>query len=1012
MRERALAEKEAAIAAQEREVQQSKKASQELIQSAADMHRIELIAKVPPTALLSGITSDTEAQQESQQRPLLPHVDPSPGDKRNTVTNQISKFSDEVSAIQDLDDDDDDDDDDGGGSPEHIDVHSHHSGTSSMSLEKSEAIKVSSNIISTAAKDLSSPEKLRLVGSTTSPREESRPSPTANNRISTAAVSTFASNRMDNAATTLLKDSKSSTSAKFTSTAALVAPQTQAPASAPVSIKLQPAVIEPEQGEEKKKAGFSSIGRALVGFFGTKKPQPVAAPASAAHEAVKPPSTIPSGKTGSAMSVPALGVTEKEKEQISAALAPAPAALSLPVVAAPEEPRPMTRVTVTDHSEGAPVVAMTPTGPVAVDSSQWQALVTNAASYQPDHHGLAELIKAQTDGEKILDEYRERHRDSKRRRNSPTVPTKSTDSHVDDSEVAHAYLNLVEVHLSQSDIWKNHGDILPAIVHRDHAVRLHLRVQREFPDERLVPTTIHIKRSLFSTTAMLKKSSHRLVASVRSMRSLSDRHLPSTSNDAPEDDSEYTGHEDSTMGPQPFPVEYTIGIYNALMNLANEVNLHWLVEAYYREAMELKYGIPCYLARADIALNAPMTNHPTTRRAMSTYIEDLAALGPETKIKTQELHVEVEAMCSALYDKIHAPAAGDREDTALHLSIRVAKLCEQLAQEYIAGGALLAAVAAREKGYRACQAPAPEFSMRVLGSLGVLSRLAGAKTAAEKYFMEMQTVGAKLTGAKMPLNAASNSIDALDIPKGAVLDLAYYTTHQADLYRTNGYFKKASKLLDSTCKELEAHYGSEYEHPIPAASKCSYHLSLVGSMCHLEAFFDTEAALPPCVGSLDIDIASLSGAGTVDPSQWKGFGGKLSGLMSFRSLFLPRSENAMRNTLYPLKSREETASTDENFSMMDAQQKRSVLSHALYVLDTDPTKILAKKLHEISSRNQVSPQASKRIESLLSELNRQANSPSPDMMRSADYILMEKKQREQKLYVKPPFGVKLTPIWS
>ena len=373
-------------------------------------------------------------------------------------------------------------------------------------------------------------------------------------------------------------------------------------------------------------------------------------------------------------------------------------------------------------------------------------------------------------------------------------------------------------------------------------MRIHLRVQREYPNERLIPRTVDIKRHLLSAALTMRKSKD-----IRLMRSLSNENTCENH----DSNAEIEGSANESM---PFPVEYSIGLYNSLMNLANKENLHWLVEAYYREAMELKYSIPCYIARSDVDSTEKVTKEEVT----PSYVDELASLEPGVKAKTTALSIEIEALSGVLDRKIKDIPDGDTDEVVHHVAIRMSKLCENLAQEYIAAGALLAAVEVRERGYRACPSPTLEFSIRMLGSLGVLSRIAGAKTAADRYFVEMQAAG-KLVSSELRMSPS-----ALGIPDGVLLDLAYFTAYQADLYRTNGYHKKANKLLMVACRDLESHYGSEYEHPISAATKYSYYLSLVGSLAPVETFFKIEAAVPPFCGTLDIDAVYPERTSAVD----------------------------------------------------------------------------------------------------------------------------------------------------
>ena len=149
-REKALAEKEAAIAAQELEVERNKNTCNELLRSAADLQRIEMTINkrgnntdAQPT-VESPNPSNSMVQHSSSQGSPVPasHGRQPSSDRTNFIERMLN---DDISAIQDADDD---------GSLLDLDTHSHHSNSSSISQVRLEAMKVSRDVISVAAQEL------------------------------------------------------------------------------------------------------------------------------------------------------------------------------------------------------------------------------------------------------------------------------------------------------------------------------------------------------------------------------------------------------------------------------------------------------------------------------------------------------------------------------------------------------------------------------------------------------------------------------------------------------------------------------------------------------------------------------------------------------------------------------------------------------------------------------------------------------------------------------------------
>ena len=206
---------------------------------------------------------------------------------------------------------------------------------------------------------------------------------------------------------------------------------------------------------------FASIKSAFVGLFGSNRKLSFGTAAQGhqrSHDMVKdvkidkPVSTILNSDmelvTGNAQQ------TKKDEENFST-LSPKVEGKHL------ETPMPVATVAATEGTGGILNASMTSSGPVAVDTEKWDALVATAADYKPDFPGFDNLFESLRESEQLLNDYRERKKVSRINMTAPIASPRSIGSDIDDSEVAHAYLNLVKLHLALSDMWLQHDCTIP-----------------------------------------------------------------------------------------------------------------------------------------------------------------------------------------------------------------------------------------------------------------------------------------------------------------------------------------------------------------------------------------------------------------------------------------------------------------------------------------------------------------------------------------------------------------------
>ena len=119
--------------------------------------------------------------------------------------------------------------------------------------------------------------------------------------------------------------------------------------------------------------------------------------------------------------------------------------------------------------------------------------------------------------------------------------------------------------------------------------------------------------------------------------------------------------------------------------------------------------------------------------------------------------------------------------------------------------------------------------------------------------------------------------------------------------------------------------------------------------------------------------------------------------MSSRPLLLRHSEDILTSTLFPSEPKEDLLSVYQKPSMLDNEEKRRIMAHALYTLNTDPTRVLVEQPQEKSAGQLASLQAYRKVDDLLREINRNITSPSPSPTMFDDRMSQRRTQEQMLL---------------
>jgi hypothetical protein len=566
---------------------------------------------------------------------------------------------------------------------------------------------------------------------------------------------------------------------------------------------------------------------------------------------------------------------------------------------------------------------------LTVARPDFDKLMQEAESYVPKGAGTTSVIQSSSTLLKRVEERTGANRDD---HNSD-----------DDDEAATDLLSAVECMLSLSDMYKREKAHTNALVARDRALRFHLQLQREHPGAPSVPNTVDYMRNMFvakGSQSSTRVTDEKMVATTKKVNMR--------------------------------PVECTMEIYNFLMHAAFAEDLQWLVEAYYREAIELKYDFRCTVGRSITELVIPEPR-PLSMRYLNTV--------PLPAVVTQ-------------IDVLQRKMERSKDDTNRPvMEARFASMCEQAATILLSQNAVTQAIGKRERALRAMQAPPLAYSVRLLGNLGALSRIIGHHKKAKDYFSEMMVIGKVLTMGAAAMADPSDDHDKKTV-YGVNVDLAYYKAHFADLLRLSGHHRQASELLQEACPVLERFLGSEYEHYATAAAKRAHHLSLIGCETEIVAFMDLPSAVPPCCDNLDLATASLLAPTTpVDHTETLDIGGKCRGSLLDTRWVVPSSYAA--GMLYSSPGHTDNTNTDAN---KPYNKRREVLDHALHIINTDPALVLDKDTFESENASGRNTPMSVSIKRLMDKSNaaakNRAMSPTNEVAKKLEERRKEQEARE------------------
>ncbi len=229
--------------------------------------------------------------------------------------------------------------------------------------------------------------------------------------------------------------------------------------------------------------------------------------------------------------------------------------------------------------------------------------------------------------------------------------------------------------------------------------------------------------------------------------------------------------------------EVKVGILNFLIRMASDVSDIVAVEGYFRRAMETKYLLSTIIS-SEMRDAKSIVDHAKAPKIVYR---------PSARVLSSEAAIE----------QMQNTQSSDTPAQLIELYIN-------LACDYFCDGATAEAALTFEKAlkalhtYGASKAPV-RLSVSILGSLGVLARLAGNLESAQFYFGEMIGVGQYIA------QIASQDQTALVLDDNkTITDFSLFTVHYADLLRMQGNFTKATALLEDACDVLDANLGIQH----------------------------------------------------------------------------------------------------------------------------------------------------------------------------------------------------------